>query len=129
MLLSYSLGMLRLGGRRIFLCVGRAWGPVLHVIAARGGGILRYQSAQRAHIRHQLPDLVRRDFAAKGRHAIGPPFNDGVEDVGRRTTVDPLVVHQRRAYTTPAVGMAARTVQLRKETLAFSNSIGIFVVG
>src|SRR5919199_6878266 len=99
-----SLGVLRFGGCGHFPIRCHLGLLLLHMIAAPGGGVLTYQAAQRPDIRHELPDLVIREFTAKGRHAVRTPLDDGGKDVGGLTAVNPLVVHQRRGPPPPPLG-------------------------
>src|SRR5581483_12386149 len=58
---------------------------------------------QRLDVGDEFPDLIRRDLAAPGGHAVLPPFCDRREDVGIRPAVIPQAVAQARSH--PAAGL------------------------
>ena len=67
-------------------------GAVLAVIAI----VRRVRDAHTIAVGHQLPDLLRRDVAAEGRHAVGPPLRNRRVNLVRLRAVDPFVVDERR---------------------------------
>src|SRR3954469_13231903 len=67
----------------------------LHVIGARVGDVHRQLSAERTHIRHELPNLILRDLPGERRHAVGPTFYDRVVDLSRLSAVDPVSIYER----------------------------------
>src|SRR5947199_182544 len=73
------------------------------VVAAGGRSRLRELPGGRAHVSRDVPDLVVRNVAPVGRHAVGPSLDDGVVDVAAAAAVDPVRVHQRRTDAAAAV--------------------------
>src|SRR5947209_929437 len=65
---------------------------------------------QRADIGDKLPDLVFGDAGAPGGHAVRPALDDGIEEIRRLISVDPLVLNERRSHASAAVSVAAAAV-------------------
>src|SRR3979490_1959977 len=76
-----------------------------HVIVAIGSSTFWRETAQGAHVGDELPDLLRRHLWFPRRHPLGGPFRDAGEDLLRRASIDPLVVHERRPHAAAAVRM------------------------
>src|SRR4029079_14210863 len=73
----------------------------------------------------ELPDLLVRQKAAEGRHAVRASFANAGPNVLDRVAVDPDVVHQRRAHTAAAIEVATDTVHGAEKLLAGSDLFGI----
>src|SRR5689334_567143 len=101
----------------------------IEAVAAPRGLVLAGELAQRPYVGHQLPDVIVRDVAAVGRHAVGAPRDDRVVDVLRLMAVDPLVVHQGRPHAAAAVGVAAGAVVPLEQTLALVELVRVGLVG
>src|SRR4051812_15857554 len=70
--------------------LGRAW---MHRVVTARRGVTRGVAAHGADVGGDLPDLVVRDLAAEGRHAVRAALADRVHDVLDRAAIDPDVVH------------------------------------
>src|SRR5688500_1395073 len=99
------------------------------VIVARGRSILRRLPAQRAHEGYEPPHLIVRNPAAPRRHAVRSSLYDRREDLCRITSVDPLVIHQRRTHPAAAVTVAADTVELIEQHLPLGDCICVVLIG
>ena len=97
----------------------------LHVVVAAGRSGLRRQRPEGPDVAGQLPDLVRRQPVAEGRHAAGPAVADRDEDRDRDRAVAPPAIHQRRSERAAAIGMAAVAVEPGVEPLALAELIGV----
>ena len=64
--------------------------------------------AQRAHIGHELPDLLVGMRPRNDGMPLGRPSHDRREDVLERAAVDPLLVHQRGPDAAAAVARGSR---------------------
>src|SRR3954468_6110238 len=116
-------------GWRRMTFVARLFGLLVHhVVVTRRANGLALQSAERAHVGDQLPDLVIGKPAAERRHSIRPSFDDRREDVLWSAPVDPFVVGEWRTYTTSAVRVTSRAVHLIEQTLAFGHGVGVVLV-
>src|SRR5690242_19955690 len=107
----------------------RSLGRLLHhVIVAAAACPLRVEGAERAHVAHQLPDLLVAELVLPCRHPVRPPIRDRREDLLRLTAVDPFFVHQWRTDAAAALKVAAGAVHLVVQRFAFRDSPRVVVV-
>src|SRR5436309_7917421 len=100
----------------------------LHVIGARVRYVDPQLSAERADVRHQLPDLVLGNLTAERRHTIRAAFDDCVVNLAWLCAVNPIGIDQRGPDPPATIGMAAGAVVSAKEALAFGNGISVLFV-
>src|SRR4051812_43460028 len=100
----------------------------LHVIGARVGDIHRQLSAERTHVRHELPNLILRDLPGERRHAVRPAFHDRVVDLPGFDAVNPVSIYERRTDTASTIGVTSRAVVGTEKTFALRDGIRILLV-
>src|SRR5947209_659665 len=100
----------------------------LHLIGARRLCGLRFESADRADVCDELPDLKFRNVSAERRHAVRSSFGDRFVNVRRRTSVDPLLIHQRRTDSAAAVEVTSDAVVLLVELLPLTDRVRVSFV-
>src|SRR5205823_9130241 len=104
-------------------------GADVHMIFARRAHRRSFKAAERPNVADELPHLLVRQLALEARHAVGTSFDDGGEYLRRITSVDPLVVHERRTNTAAALEVTSRAVHLIEESLAFCERVRVVAVG
>src|SRR5689334_13777785 len=76
-------------------------------------------------IGYELPYLVFGNASSPGRHSVRASLHDGVEEIGRLSTIDPFLLNQGRSDGATAIGMASGAVVPVIETLALGDVVGV----
>src|ERR1700749_3629100 len=85
---------------------------------------------ERAHVRHEPPDLIVGNAAAPRRHSVGTSFIDRLIDVAGRSTEMPTAVLEARPHGTGTGGaMAVHAVVRDEQFAALGDLRGIALEG